>query len=351
MGAIVVSAPRPAEALRPQAGRNRVLFPVRRCAKRRLFIKHRDRLIKRTEVKRLHHFREIRGRRSEPLHPLSRHRVREPEAARVKALTLDRENRAVINRLKAAAVHGVSEKREPETLAVDADLMRAAGFETAGDPADHALPCVPERHTGDMGAGGAHRARNVDGKPHRVPGVTADRTVDQRPLRGFASKQRPVLTLHRAFLKLTDKGGFRFKRLRDHHETGRVAVQTMNNAGAGQHPKLRVTEKKTIQQRIVPVTRRRMYNKAGRLIHNDDRVILIRHVKRDIRGREGELLGRRLRSDRDHISLIDRIPHLIDRLSIYRDRALLDPRLKTGARNFGHQGGECLIEPLPGVFR
>ena len=80
---------------------------------------------------------------------------------------------------------------------------------------------------------------------------------------------------------------------------------------AGQHPKLRVTEKKTIQQRIVPVTRRRMYNKAGRLIHNDDRVILIRHVKRDIRGREGELLGRRLRSDRDHISLIDRIPHLI----------------------------------------
>jgi len=125
----------------------------------------------------------------------------------------------------------------------------------------------------------------------------------------------------------------------------------MNNAGAGQHPKLRVTEKKTIQQRIVPVTRRRMYNKAGRLIHNDDRVILIRHVKRDIRGREGELLGRRLRSDRDHISLIDRIPHLIDRLSIYRDRALLDPRLKTGARNFGHQGGECLIEPLPEVFR
>ncbi|CDE52515.1 unknown [Sutterella sp. CAG:351] len=83
--------------------------------------------------------------------------------------------------------------------------MRAAGFKAAGDPADHALSGVSKSHTGDMGAGGAHRARHVNRKPHRVTGVTADRAVDECPLRGFASKQRPVLTLHCAFLKLTDK--------------------------------------------------------------------------------------------------------------------------------------------------
>ncbi|CDE52516.1 unknown [Sutterella sp. CAG:351] len=125
----------------------------------------------------------------------------------------------------------------------------------------------------------------------------------------------------------------------------------MDNAGARQHPEFRITEKKTVQQRVVPVPCRRMNNEAGRLIHYDDRVILVRHVKRDIRGGKSEFLRGRLRGHRDHVSLIDRIPHLIDRFSIYRNRALLDPRLETGARNFRHQGCECLIEPLPGVFR
>ena len=60
--------------------------------------------------------------------------------------------------------------------------------------------------------------------------IASDRYVDHEILRRSAHRQRPVFTLDRAFLKLTDQIRLRGERARHHHETGGISIQPMHDA-------------------------------------------------------------------------------------------------------------------------
>src|SRR5215831_7943323 len=101
---------------------------------------------------------------------------------------------------EAAAIDGIAEERMPDRGEVDADLMRAPGFEPAGEETRHrraiaAAVAFEHLPMGDRGApAGAHRHLVADAR------MAADRLVDRaaRPLRRaphecqVAAAQRPA---------------------------------------------------------------------------------------------------------------------------------------------------------------
>ena len=92
----------------------------------------------------------------------------------------------------------------------------------------------------------------------------------------------------------------------------------------------------------------RMHHQAGRLVDDDDVVVLVDDVERDALALGlGRLRRRHL--DRDDLAGVDAIAGIADRAGADRDRAVQDQRLEPRARQFG-AGGEHAVEPFAGLF-
>ena len=192
------------------------------------------------------------------------------------------------------AVHPVARHRMTDRVEVHADLVRSPGdqVELQQGPAvePFADPIARDRRppVGD------------DGHPRAVLRVAPDRCLD-------ASDRRRHRALHQRLVRLADAAGLELRHERGlravlpghHQQPARVAVKAMDDPGpldAGDPAVLGATgpPEQGVDHRPRCVARRRMHDEAGGLVDDQQVVILVHHVQRDVRlGRQLERLDRR----------------------------------------------------------
>ncbi|GAO21951.1 hypothetical protein ALISP_1771 [Alicycliphilus sp. B1] len=79
---------------------------------------------------------------------------------------------------------------------------------------------------------------------------------------------------------------------RHHHETARVLVQPVHDAGARHLHGLRIAPEQGVEESPAPVARRRMHHQARRLVDDEQMLVLMDHVQRQALGLEGLALLR-----------------------------------------------------------
>jgi hypothetical protein len=72
--------------------------------------------------------------------------------------------------------------------------------------------------------------------------------------------------------------------LRDHHQSGGIFIQSVNDASSWEPRQDWVMMQKSIQKSSAPVSTARMNHQTGGLVYDDNRIILVENVERDIFG-------------------------------------------------------------------
>ena len=99
-----------------------------------------------------------------------------------------------------------------------------------------------------------------------------------------------------------------------------------------------------VHQRAARMSRRRMHHKPGRLVDNDDVVVLIDDIERDLLAfRLG--VGRLRHLDYDRIAVCDVISGVADLRGAYSDGAFKDQRFQPRARQGGQTRRQHAVEP------
>src|SRR5262245_66435195 len=92
-----------------------------------------------------------------------------------------------------------------------------------------------------------------------------------------------------------------------------------------------------------------MDDQPGRLVDDDDLLVLEQYLERDRLGPDLVVLrGRKL--EHDGPAGVDAVAGIADRGSVDRDAAREDQRLVARARQFGHARGQHAVEPLAGLL-
>ena len=246
-----------------------------------------------------------------------------------------------------ATVERVARHRVADRGEVDADLVRAAAVDADAEQRG-AVEALERAPAGPRlaSARGSHRHALAANR------VAADRPVDLAGrARGDPEHERHVLLLDRARGELARERPVRRIVLGDDQQPGRAAVEPVHDAGAEHAPdpgQVAHPGEQRVDERAARGTRTGVDDQAGRLVHDDDRLVLVHHAQRDVLGRE---LRRGGGGDHDAA----RWPGLHARRSARRGRvephvARRDQRLQTGARERGQPSREPRVEPQAGVF-
>ena len=228
-----------------------------------------------------------------------------------------------------------------DRLEVNADLVGAAGLELHAQ--QRGLGKLPldlemrDRGARLVGGGRVQRA---------VAAVAADGGVDRPRARvGPADDERQVLApdtavSHRLLECPVDRVA-----LRDDEQPRRVLVQAVHDARAEWVVAARGPARQRLRERPGVVARRRMDGDAGRLVDDDQVVVLVDDLERDVVGAGG--VGRRLGDRRD----LDRVARLQDvallaRLATDGDGTGVDQLLRGGARADPLVLAERGVQPL-----
>ena len=233
-----------------------------------------------------------------------------------------------------AGVDFVTQDRVMHGGHVDADLMGPAGLEDTFH-----VRVVPEafqdayvRHSGLPGG--------VHGHLLAVLRVPADRAVDRELLLPDpVMDDRQVLPADAVFLELRRDGGVGRVVLADDERACRVAVDAVHDAGpqdavdpgqgAGPGLRIQAVMHDGVHERAVPVARRGVNDHALGLIYDEDVVVLIEDVERDIFGRDVRQDALR-KADRDQVALLHLVRGLCG-LPAAQDVLILDQVLEIAA--------------------
>src|SRR5690606_58010 len=219
-----------------------------------------------------------------------------------------------------ATIDGIADDRIPDVCKMHTNLMRATGFELHTYERVRAEPLHdPVVRDGlatvrPNGHARAHRAMPSKGLVHRATARHDSRADGEIRAFDFAGRDGG------------NESRVGFGRPRDDHEPARILVQPMHESGARQGRELRIQREQRVLQRVRRVARTRGYDQAGRLVDDDQRVILVddRYGER-LRLHGGLLLQTRL--DPDPLASVDFVPGARD-LAVHADRAGLDPALE-----------------------
>jgi len=187
-------------------------------------------------------------------------------------------------------VEDVADKRTADCLHVNPDLVRAAGMQAALDQrAPFAAP--KDAIIGD-------RASSVSDCGHAgsVGFVSADREIDRAAFSGRRSEAESEINfLHAPFFECFIKTLLSQPVSRYDHQPGGCRVEPVDDAGtfdSVQVAKLRKSEEQPVNQRPAPVSRRGVYDKPSRFVHDDDVSVAVYCLEGDVFRLELEFFGR-----------------------------------------------------------
>jgi hypothetical protein len=175
------------------------------------------------------------------------------------------------------AVDRVSHHGQVDGGQVDADLMRPPGLEP------HVQQRMASNELGDleMGDGLARRVR-VERLPGRIVPVTADRRLDlPTPRARPAPNERDVVALERTAPYELLETLVRFVRARDDKEAGGVAVEPMDDSGPVLLPAPGLSDQ-AVDERPGPMARARMHDDPGRLVDDEEMLVLVGDAEVDL---------------------------------------------------------------------
>ena len=201
-----------------------------------------------------------------------------------------------------------------------------------------------------MRDGGLGRHRPFHAHAHRHPGIAADGTIDPAGRPQPAMRQGDIFASHAAGLQLPYQmglGGF----IAGHdHQSGRVLVQPVHDAGAGHLGQLGIAVQQAIEQGAAPVAGAGMRHQPGGLVDHDPVRAGVHHLEIHGFGRESPRFGRGLRPDGQFVVGADHLPDL-GRAAVDQHLAGLDPTLQAAAGMLGHEARQHLVQaigPVPG---
>src|SRR6185312_2232866 len=276
-----------------------------------------------------------------PAHLRAGHRMIEREPPRVQRLAPHRRQAGNVAR---AAVCGIADDRMADRGEVDADLVRAAGLQRALD----------ERRDRVALAWRDMRARRAaaldDGHRRARHRMAADRRIDGDRALDVAPCDREVVAMHVARGERARQRGLRLRRARDDEEAARVLVEAVHDAGARDAGERRRVVQQRVLQRAAAVARARVDDETGRLVDDDDRVVLVHDRERDrLAGvRRVGLDGRR--GDAQPLAAGEAMTRRAHG-AVDGDVAGGDPALDAVARMLRQQACECQVESQARHFR
>src|SRR5690349_1113522 len=106
-----------------------------------------------------------------------------------------------------------------------------------------------------------------------MPAVTSDRILEPKPGSHAAPHERDVLLLDFAVVELPRQFAVSAVMLRDHHHSGRPAIETMDDPGplhAADPAEAGDMMEQRVDERAARMPGRRMHDHAGRLVDDGD---------------------------------------------------------------------------------
>jgi len=137
------------------------------------------------------------------------------------------------------------------------------------------------------------------------------------------------------------------------HDTAGLLVQPVNDARplhtADTGETVAAMSDERIDQCARPVARRRVHDQPCRFVDDDEVVILIKNVERDVFAARDGRLGWRHR-DVESIALFDPVVRLFYRPAIVPSVPLLDQGFQPGATELGQVSGKVAVQPFACVL-
>ena len=239
-------------------------------------------------------------------------------------------------------VEGVARDREPDGGEVDADLVRPAGLETNAEERARRQD-LEHLEVRDRVA----RRGRVERVATGVGAVSSDRSLDSPAL----GARRPdnegeIAPLEAATADEVLQTAVRLGRPRDDDEAGGVAVEAVDDAGALELAARNAVREQALHERPPSQARRRMHDDSGRLVDDEQVLVLVGDAKAQLLRLEG-FGGRRAAVELDRLAA-GKSEALGAATAVDADRAAREETLGLGARSDLWQRGQEAVEALAG---
>jgi len=250
---------------------------------------------------------------------------------------------------RLALIDRVPHDRKPQMLQMDSDLMSPTGFEPAVHERD--IPALQASlrdglYMGDCGLS----AHLQDGLFLAIARVAADRCLDRPAIKQPSPGHCPIPPRDGSGLQLSNEFGLALQGLGDHHEPRGVSVQPVNNARPRKIAQRGRMSQEPVQQCALRVARRGMNHQPGRLIEDDEVLILREDAQLHGLGHPVSLWLRLRHLEGHPLPRLDWLAWANPSV-LQRDQALLNPPLESSPRLLWKPGRKQAIQPLPELRR
>ena len=179
-----------------------------------------------------------------------------------------------------------------------------------------------------------------------VRAMAADRLVDPAAAREHTGTHGQVVPGNFTVREHPGEGRVGWQRLRHEQEPAGVLVESVHDPRPGQSFQRRRVMQQPVEQRTPEIAGARMHNKAGRLVDNQQGLVLVGDLERHrFRRRFHGRLG--LHSQRHGFAADDRVPG--SRAAAIHDQGAVEqPGFEPTAGIFGKQARQRLVQSLAG---
>src|SRR5690606_33166140 len=185
---------------------------------------------------------------------------------------------------RTTAVNRVTHQRMGNMRHVHADLVSTPGFQTQ----TQARMNTEMFH--DAVVGYRRFTHWVYGHMRTLGGGTADRLFHRAARGHMTNRHRVILTGNFAPWQRFHQASQSWDALRHHHQTRGVVIQTVHDTGTRYVGNRRIIMKESVKYRTVRIARARMNNKVARLVDDQNIVIFVDDIQRDILRLEADFL-------------------------------------------------------------
>ena len=132
---------------------------------------------------------------------------------------------------------------------------------------------------------------------------------------------------------------------RHHHQAGGVLVETMHDTGARHIGQCAIMKQQCILQGTLTMAGGRVHHEISRLVDDDNSLVLVNNIERNIFGHTAVILFDRLYSQLQLLITVY-FDFGFDQLPIEQYLAFLDPLLETATRIIRKHLGQGDIQPF-----
>ena len=207
---------------------------------------------------------------------------------------------------------------------MNSDLMGPSGLKTAGDPRERLTFNFCTLNALDVCACGFSATARAYAETQRITRIAFNRAVDHFIFWRNTSGQRPIFALNGPLLQLAHQIKLSVLILSHDHQTGGISVQSVHDTRTRQRSENRIVGKQAVEKCIVPMPGRRMNHETGRLVDDEDVLVLVNDIKVHRNRFESKILSSRCQLYPDRVRENHLMTGLDNRFAVHLDRTLFN---------------------------